>query len=289
MNHSPETLQTAYDALCAAGDEYTFPRVELLLEDVTFEHPRKGRLEVGIDEDALAQQGAIYTAEPGLRRALALRDIHTQDFAAASQLVGRYLEDDKLVWGFSGYATAGYAYSVEAAALSRVYEHLARKRKQPGLSIDGGVSAGTLGLNGVIARMHEVPTLGYIPLQGLSSTGTRDHLVVWGDTYKDREIMVGTTPDVLVCAAGAEGSQRECQIAVRLGSAVLLLALKDYGPNSLPSTYRTFDDLRAAEDSGSLVVCSSLEDVPEALETLMQTDPTATRDVRLHNLKTLLA
>lgn len=141
----------------------------------------------------------------------------------------------------------------------------------PSLVVDGGVSDGVLGLSGILANRFEVPSLGYIPLQGLSSIGPRTRLVVHKDTYLDREILVGLTPDVLVCVGGGLGTQRECEAALEHGGVVLLLALRDYGPGSLPSVYLEHSITKSAARDGRLIVCSNVRDIQTRLPRIIQT------------------
>ncbi len=283
MSHLQE-----YESLCANGEQFPDRQVASL-DGLTFDHPKDGPIAITIDREALAAQGNIYVGSPVLRKALQDRHIGADSLAGAEQVLSSHLAASELVWGFSGYATAGYNYDVEAQGLDRVYTHLAKRSRTPGLAVDGGVSSGSLGLSGVIAKEHNVPTMGMLPLQGLAAAGIRDHLVVWGNTYRDREVLVGTTPDVLVCVAGAEGTQRECQVALRWGSAVLLLALREeYAPSALPNTYQLFPEMTEAIDSGSMVVCRSMEDIPDGLDAMLVASEESDRLGRLSALGQLL-
>jgi predicted Rossmann-fold nucleotide-binding protein len=248
--------EESYRLLCERGEQVpaTWRRIESL-NGLTYEHPCRGRLEVMVDRAALAHAGRVYAGSNALRGALRERGASTATLIEVTRLVGRHLSTDTLVWGFSGYATAGYPCDVEAHSLAELYRYLSQLRTKPVLVVDGGVSTGVLGLNGVIAKQHQITTLGFIPLQGLGAMAPRDHVVVWGDTYQDREILVGTLPDILICVGGGAGTRRECQAALSNGSVVLLLAPRNYGPSSLSETYQGFSEMTQAMSEHRLFVC----------------------------------
>ncbi len=282
-------LETAYESLCSQGQQFSEPHDTVQLEGLTFEHPRKGIVPIRIDAGVLAMQGTIY-ADPTLQAALHGRHIAVQSLEDASNFLAQHLGpgNEKLVWGFSGYATGGvnpetgkpFTYESEAIGLRLLYDHLLAKGEAPSLAIDGGVSEGFLALNSITAQSAGVPTLGFIPRQGLASIGVRDHLVVAGNTYRDRETFVGTA-DILVCAGGADGTERECIHAIQRGAAVLLLNLADYPPNSFARTFRANEDLRQANDEGRLVVCDSYEAVADSVDRILQIDTKSSRPLRL--------
>lgn len=282
-------VQGAYGLLCTEGEQFLEPRETTQLKGLTFEHPRKGTTDIAIDQAVLLQQGMVYTGDPMLRQTLSELNIATEDLASAGAVIQERREHGR-VWGFSGYATGGFSYKTDAAGLTRLYDHLVAKNEKPALAVDGGVSAGSLGLSGIVAAMNQVPTMGMIPRQGLSSIGVRDHLVVWGDTYQDREVMVGTTPDVLVCIGGSEGTQRECQTALRWGTPVLLLALNDaYAPSALPNAYKTLPDMVSAVDSGTMIVCRSMDAIPSSVDALLDVAANNDRSATDDELAQLLA
>jgi hypothetical protein len=170
-----------------------------------------------------------------------------------------------VIWGVSGFATPGPDCSAEAGGLAALYQFLADSNRLPMLVADGGASVGVLGLNGLIADMHNVLTLGFTPLQGIASMGPRNHTVIWGNSYRDREQLVGLLPDALVCAGGGDGAGRECETTIDNGGPVLLLALKKYDEGTLPVTFRSWPKLQQAESEGQLVVCESLDDLPRCI------------------------
>ncbi|HET6746971.1 MAG TPA: hypothetical protein VFH06_02600 [Candidatus Saccharimonadales bacterium] len=265
MNNSLQ-LRRTYDELCLTGR--TPPALNARtfhLPNLTYTHPHDGERSVLIEKESLRSVGCIH-ARPDVRLALGEKGIHAAPLEDAVALIERRFQQDDLIWGVSGFASAGFNYTTEAKALSELYGYLVGTERAPSLSVDGGVSDGNLGLNAVIAAMHGVQTLGCIPLQGLKCASQRSFMIAWGDTYKDREILVGTIPDVLVCVGGLDGTRRECETALRNGSVVLLLALKDYSPDSLPKTYTQFDTMRTALKDDRLFVCTAASELNTTLD-----------------------
>lgn len=266
------------------------PHETIQLEGLTFAHPKKGDVPIKIDKEVLASQGALYVGDPALRYTLHAHDIETDGHENAMHFLASHLDEkaEKLVWGFSGYATGGidsetgkpYGYTEEAQSLLALYNYLHEEGKTPSLAIDGGVSEGFLALNSVVAASASIPTLGFIPKQGLKSVGIRDHMVVAGETYQDREALVATA-DALVFAGGADGTTRECIQAVRNGAAALVLWHKKYRDNALPNAFLEHKDLREAFGDGRLVVCKSLEEIPEKVDQVLQVDVKASRSRRV--------
>jgi hypothetical protein len=281
-------LQPAYESLCYQGQQFPEPHEVTQLDGVTLSYQGEN-IPVEIDRQALALQGETYVGDPDLREALQAQGIKTSTWEEATNLLGQYLapESDSLVWGFSGYATGGvdsatgspFSYEDEANGLLGLYDYLAAKDELPRLAIDGGVSEGFLALNSVIAQSAGVRTLGFIPKEGLASVGIRDDLVVAGETYRDREKAVGTA-DVLVCAGGKGGTARECIRAIKGGAAALILDLKDYPLNSLPHTFSMDKDLRQAYEDRRLVVCKTLDEIPERVDQILQVDVKRNRPLR---------
>lgn len=279
-------LTDEYQRLCDQGQQF-LEQQSVVLES-TYIHPQKGERSVCIDPQTLAQQGAIYVGNAQLSDQMRQHNLNTTSWQTAADLLSEQLHsEDTLVWGFSGYATGGvnkatqkpFGYQEEGDGLRVLYAHLSDQDQSPGIAIDGGVSEGFLALNSVVARSAGISTLGFIPLQGLSSVGIRDHMVVAGNTYRDRETFVGTA-DILACAGGDQGTARECHEAVSRGAAVLLMALKEYPQSSLPKTYQTHEDLRRAYKTGQLVVCESIDDLPDSVDRLLEYDTHAGRPYR---------
>lgn len=274
------TLQPAYESLCDQGKYFPEPHPLVELDEPTFTHPRHGELPISIDPAALMLQGMTYVGDPVLAASLELNSVPVTSTAHASSLLASRLRDkDGRVWGFSGFATGGfdavtnepYGYREEGEGLRELYGQLQERDQLPCLAIDGGVSEGFLAMNSVVARSAGVPTLGFIPREGLASVGVRDHMVVAGDTYQDREVLVGTA-DILVCAGGFKGTVRECIEATLRGAAVLMLSLKDYPDSALPNTFQNYEELRDAYKAKRLVVCSSVEEIPARVDDVLQVE-----------------
>lgn len=280
-------LANAFKDICAQGDYLPENRETTQLHGITFEHP-KGQRDITIDSETLHTQGRIYVGHQALRQELQVQGFTATGLAEAGSVIESHYGNDALIWGFSGFASVlpGIDYRQEGKGIAQFYDYLATTDRKPGLAVDGGVSAGNLGLSAVIAAQHGVPTMGFIPLNGLDSTGTRDHLVVWGNNYPDREVLVGTTPDAVLGIGGAEGTRRECEAALKQGSAVLLMALKDYGPKSLPATYQKHPVMTEAVEDGRMVICESPEALPDAIEQTAEAAQHA-RDNRSHRLKAI--
>lgn len=256
----------AYRLLCEKGvqfDEVTGATEPL--PGFTYQHPSKGSVQIAANDRVLRATGRVYVGDAELREALRARGARTASLKLAVDRIQSMCLRTGVIWGVSGFATPGPDCSAEAGGLAALYQFLADMQMLPMLVADGGASVGVLGLNGLIAAMHKVPTLGFSPLQGIASMGARDHTVIWGDTFRDREQLVGLLPDALVCAGGGDGAGRECEKALDHGSPVLLLALRDYDEGTLPVTYRSWPKLAEAEGNGRLVVCRSLDELPRCI------------------------
>lgn len=271
-------LQPAYDSLCYQGKQFPEQHTITELDGLSFTHPKKGETPIAIDADVLAMQGMTYVGSANLRQALGEHGIPAAPTTAAATLLSEHFQSkDTRIWGFSGYATGGidqgtgrpFGYQAEADGLRELYGCLEERGQLPSLAIDGGVSEGFLAVNSVVARSVQVPTLGFIPRQGLASIGVRDHMIVAGDTYQDRETLVGTA-DVLVCAGGDKGTVRECLEATLRGAAVLVLVLKDYPAASLAYNFRSYDELWDAYNAGRLVECRSLEQIGDSVDRILE-------------------
>ncbi len=285
------SLQESLALLRERGEIFPSPRDVTALEGLTFDHPRKGQVGIEIDEAVLRAQGQVYVGDPVLREALQTHEIPTASLKDAMGLMSGFGANE-VIWGFSGYASEGPKYDIEVEGLTRLYDYLAEIGKKPKATVDGAVSAGNPGINAVIAAENGVDRrIGMICKQGLGSVGIRDHLIIWGDTYQDREVLVGSTPDILVCIDGAGGTWRECQWALNCGTPILLLALKkdeDYRDDALPKTYHTLGGVQEALDNETMVVCRKLEDIPASVDTLLQKIDTRKRPARLAQLGQLL-
>jgi hypothetical protein len=283
-------IRPVYDALCQEGQPFPDERPLVPHSDLTFRHPKKGEQPIMIDRQMVAAQGTLYAADRAVQSALADQGIKVKGKNAAIDLLDRHLDRrvPKLVWGFSGYATGGidpltglpYTYYDEAEALRELYGYLTDQDKLPSLAIDGGVRTGFLGLSSLVAECAGVPTLGFLPKEGLGEdVGNRDHMVIAGDTYQDREQLVATA-DVLVCAGGWDATMRECKKAVENGAAVLVLDCPKYRETSVPKRVHTEPELQDAIASKQLVVCDTLGDISSCVDKLLEVDVMSSRHRR---------
>ncbi len=255
-------LTRAYELLCTRG--MYIPKGARQIEPLTgveYRHPTKGRRPVTADIRMLSQSSRLY-AEVALHESLGSHGLAVRAVGdVLSLLKERY--DQGLVWGFSGFATGGFSYAAEARAMRALHGSLKNMGLEPSLISDGGVSEGVLGLSGVLAERSGIPSLGFLPRQGLASAGQRTHMVVRMHTYEGRERLVGTVPDVLVCVAGGGGTLNECEAALNQGSVVLLMAVRGYDPPSFVESHRDVRLLARAEDEANprLFVCRGLQEV----------------------------
>ncbi len=285
------TSEAAYLSLTQRGQHFAnSARRVTTLNNVTFAHPRHGVQRVKVDSYALLGAGRLYV-ESELSQSLSPYNPNIASLEQAMNLLRRRLSAPGQVWGFSGYATSGYPYQSEARGMRALLGSLKNMRRLPTLITDGGVSEGVLGLSGVLAKRFSVPSLGFLPRQGLESPGLRDHLVVRMDTYQQRERLVGLTPDVLVCVGGGDGTRRECEVTLGSGGVVLMLTLRDYDNTSLPATYQDFDAIRSAMRDGRLVICTDPKDIQKAARQASQIATQFSipnREARLRTLDALL-
>lgn len=231
---------------------------------------RDGGREFHVDAYALQGVMRLYTRNSSLGRTIAYRNRRVQ-VAQLNAVVTR-VEDFQsrgLIWGFSGYAEAGHDYTVEGQATRALFNYLRSHGKLPSLVVTGGVSDGIPGLGSALAASFQTPSMGFIPLKGLDSFAPCTYLVAHKPSYREREILVGVTGDILVCEAGAEGTIRECEEALKHGAVVLMLApRKSYDSKSLPSIYANNPVIQKYRDS--FIICRSMEDIPLAVERAIQ-------------------
>jgi len=281
-------LQNAYNSLCYQGEQFPEPHQLIQLDGPTFIDPNRGEVPIKIDGEVLAAQGTLYVGDSLLRQSLEEHGVRAETWQEATSFLDHHLDPsaEELVWGFSGYATGGfdsegkpYGYAEEAEYLQALYEYLEASDQLPSLAIDGGVSEGFLALNSVIAKSIHVPTLGFLPREGLDSAGIRDHMVVAGETYPDREALVATA-DMFAFAGGAAATIRECQKAVKNGASGLIFWHEKYGAESLPNVLDRYKDLQEALSDGRLAVCKSSAEIPEQVEKLLQKNVKASRTRR---------
>ncbi len=284
QNYEP-TLGELHGLICDGGEQFPNRPAACVLENTWYEHPRKGVRAVEVDLAVLATASRVYAEDVSLANGLSAQGLaRPERLASAGHVVAERMQHG-LVWGFSGYATAGYSYYDEARGMTYLYAQLESIGALPSLAVDGGMSAGVLGLNGILARRWDVASMGFAPRQGLSGIGNRDHMVVWGNTYQSREVIVGTVPDILVCVGGSDGTMRECLTALRLGGSVLLLALKaEYGEHSFPRMYSELPEAQQALREGRMRVCHFTDGIAASVDGLLRNDFQAARMARAEAL-----
>ncbi len=291
----PDLLPT-YRSLCYNGLQFPEPHDTTQLEGLTYTHPVKGERLITIDREVLAAQGVLYASDLALQAALRGHGIAAESPEAAVEFLESQLQGDQEAWAFSGFATGGfdpdtrkpYSYQSEADGLLALYEHLVEIGQLPKMTFDGGVNEGFLPLQALVARSLRIPTTGFIPKQGLGSVGIRDHMIIGGETYQDREALVATA-DRLVCAGGVGGTIRECVKAVRKGVPVLIMGNKEYPAESLPNMYRQDEELDRAFRTGRLIMCGTIKEIPGAVDDLFQVDATRRRPERVEVIRELLS
>lgn len=250
---------------------------------------KSGNGPIKANRDALSSVRHVYTGDSSLRSALQGHRIPTASLDGAFTIVSSYLRGD-LVLGVSGFATAGIRCNPETEVLEALYQHLLQKRRcRPDLVVDGGVHGGVLGANGKLAHRFGIPSLGYVPYKGLAEAGARTYLVVNEQTFRAREKYVGTTPDLLLCLGGGDGTGRECITAIKRGVLAMIVAPQDYhNPKLFPNTYLDFEVLRRAIKTGQLVFCGPQDNPGDKLDELLARLNTASRPLRLRALESWL-
>lgn len=239
------------------------------LPNVTYQDD-KGAHPVALDTYALSGVHLAYTNNPALAVAFIHRRTQTAPALTVRSVLSR-AQSRGLVWGFSGFATPDKDYALEENGMRTLFACLRDMKHLPSLVCDGGVSDGVLGLSGVLAECFGVASLGYVPLAGLASIGPRTHLVAHKSTYREREVLVGLTPDILVCVGGGPGSQRECEKALENGGVVLLMVVRAYDYElALPYVYLRSPTLSAAAADGRLLLCDSPQSIEQQLPQIMR-------------------
>jgi hypothetical protein len=100
----------------------------------------------------------------------------------------------------------------------------------------------------------------------------RNHMIVGGQTYQDREELVGSAPDLLLSFGGGGGTLNECLASLGAGGSVFSVQ-----PHS--SWREAMDGPWIAE--GRLVFCDSDDEIPEALALAVGSVNYASRPARL--------
>jgi hypothetical protein len=235
-------------------------RTIVTVSDATYAHDGH-TFPIQVDAFALQQAECAYTNHERLSEELT--QLH-KPARRANQIALpiRAAQREQLVWGFSGFTFPDRPYAIEGRGMHALLACLRKAEQLPSLIVDGGGSEGVLGLSGLLAQRFAIPSLGYIPFPGLSTMGPRTHLVVHKSSFRDREVLVGLTPDVLVCVGGGPGAQRECEVAIQNGGVVLLMVLREYDyEQAVQYVYRSSKILAKASQEGRLIICTGLVDI----------------------------
>jgi hypothetical protein len=266
------SLEVALGSLSQHG--YYFPhqcRTVTRLHHVTYQDDDGHIHPMGVDTYALTGVSKVYADTP-VRCALANQgDIRPAGLADAVRLLSTiYSDESRLVWGFAGYASAGWSYAAEARGMKALFDCFHHYGRRPSLITNGGTGKGVLGLSNAFAKRFSVPSMGFIPKEGLTEFGPCDHLVVHKETYPQREGLVAWAPDTLTVWGGDKGAKRECIAACKAGSVVLIMALRDYGKKSFTTKYEQFEAVRDAIGENRLKVCRRMEDIQPAVRWALQ-------------------
>lgn len=261
-----QTLAQRYDWLVRTGNQFHEPRPRVALAIGS-------EAKAEIDVSVMYGTGKFYTDNATLGRELDNLLALTGSYKEAIDYIGQALASGT-VWGVSGFSTGSTQdepreYEAESRALEIFYNCI--RQLDTSLVVDGGCSEGVLGLNGVLAQMHGIPSLGYTPETRLMGMAPRQHTVLWGENYPQREVLVGTTPHVLVCDAGADGTIRECRWARYYKTPVILLGLKEYDyEKAFPNVYQSLRWITEAQETNGFFFCDSEEAIPAAVKAALE-------------------
>lgn len=261
--------QAALASLREDGNYFgTTPVAPQTIGGVTYLHPTEGNRSVAADPRVLRAIGHLYAADETLRRVVQATGPRTSSLHAAADFVNQMYSQPRLVWGVSGFASIGPSCGLQADGLERLYRYLSNEHRRPVMVTDGGSGAGVLAISAVLAGACSIQTLGVSPLQGLSSMSPRNRMVVYGDTYENREVIVGLLPDVLVVFDGGKGSMGEAIAAVKAGVRVLLVSQtgNNRDPKLLINMWRADPHLALAVREKRMTICKSVDDIPAYAE-----------------------
>ena len=274
----------ALGSLRVDGNQFaTVPLAPRLLGGVLFVDPQDGPGQVEADDRVLQATGRVYTSNAMLRRQLRERRARAGTMVEALRLIAGYYRQERVMWGVSGYASIGPDCGPEADLLEALYGYfVSQKIRRPSVVYDGGAGAGALGINGVLGAEHRICTLGVTPLKGIASMAPRDHMLVYGHTYRQREVIVGSLPDALVVAGGGDGAMREAVGTVNAGGRVLLA-----GRRGLAASWGRVPALVSAKRMQRLVICQDPSGIAEAAEQMRRAVLSECHQVRPQRFRTL--
>lgn len=281
----PETaLPSARVALASLrknGNQFdSVPVAPQPLEGVIFQHPKDGERQAAADRRVLAQIGRFYAADTTLRQAIETAGCQAGSLQSAAELVAAMYSRSRMIWSISGFASVGFPCDALADRLEQLYLYLAAEHRRP-VICDGGVGAGALGISGVLARQHKITSIGVIPMEGLESMAPRTYMFAYGDTYRQRQDIVGLLGDILVLAGGGLGATEEALVALEHGSGVLLL--DDLDESLIP--WRSEPKMVEAIANNQMIVCGSLDQIEPCAERLRVRAAQSARYLRSRRLR----
>lgn len=270
------SAQVALASLRENGNQFqTVPLVPEPMEGVTYLHAKKGVRAVEADPRVLAATGQFYVANEMLRRAIHQKGGRVESLQSGVSFIKQAYAQRRVVWGVSGFASIGYPCNVQADQLAVFYDYLASQHRDA-IVCDGAAGAGVLGISGVMAEARGITTLGVTPLQGMSTMAPRTHMLVYGDTYQQREVIVGLLPDILVIVGGGPGAEREGVATLKSGGRVLLL--DDPDNSSIP--WRAVPEMMQAVGEKRMLVRGQLDEIVGAASELHAVAARAVRGLR---------
>jgi hypothetical protein len=270
MSRESLTFHEAYQAACTYGDMFAGYENPVHQTELTFPVREETR-RLCFDRQTLQANQRVYADGPELTQALQESGVsRLHSLAEAVEFLGdKYRNTSRIVIGFCGFTgsdlTGELNYHAEASAIQAVYRTLEADRRSPILAVNGAMRTGILGISTLVAQSFWVPSMGYAPLQGLKKIAPQSHLVISGNTYGDRQPLVGATGDLLVAMGGKKGTENECRIALDKGSVVYLLSAHDYDEDTFPYTYSNNPRFVEAEEDGQLVVCRRTSELRSTL------------------------
>lgn len=262
---------------------------------LTFRHAKYGALPVRILTGQLPGVGKMYVQNNTLAKTLRGYGVETSPWRTFAHMASSQFSSKRSFFlGFSGYTDPRFSYELELRTIRAIYQHLLSKGRLPTSVSDGGGKDGVLGANARAARQFNVKSIAFTPLQGLETLSSRDHIVVWGDTFHQREVLVGLLPDMLLVVGGQKSAINVCVQAADFDTPVVIIEAKKYkDPQGITNTWRQVPKLVKAHTKKRLFVCRPDDDIPSALDrALLLVDKNradeAIRTNRLRALYTLM-
>jgi hypothetical protein len=285
LTHLP-SLERQIDSLRETGEQFPAAERELTLRPLPGVYMQDGTEAL---YDARVMGHIANMTVPSERVCEALASVRPNNTSMqADALLDWYLQDPGLLVGFSGYGTAGYNYEITAEGIDTVFQSFRQQRLHIGGVTDGGTGYGVPGLSGTLAASHGHDPIGFAPLRSLRGAAPREDFIVVGEEFGDETEALGTMADVLFVFGGGELSRKELDAALLAGSTAVLMGLQDYRPDAPINQIDKDDRLIAAHANRKLLLCNSLEAIPQIVGRLEPDALRANRGIRHHRLRNLL-